>query len=85
MDGAGAVSQYTSLALDGSGWPHISYNAYNNNDLRYARLMPSPSLDKQATPRAGLRNNETLTYTLTISGPGLSVCLWDPLPAYVHM
>jgi uncharacterized repeat protein (TIGR01451 family) len=46
--------------------------------------MPPLSLDKRATPRDGLRNNDTLTYTLTLSGPGLSVRLWDALPAAVN-
>ncbi|MFL7794391.1 MAG: hypothetical protein AB8I69_19775, partial [Anaerolineae bacterium] len=40
-------------------------------------------LDKQATPQDGLRNADVLTYTLTISGPGLSVRLRDPLPTNV--
>ena len=36
-------------------------------------------------PLDGLHNNQTLTYTLSISGPGLSVELWDPLPASVQI
>jgi predicted nucleotidyltransferase len=44
----------------------------------------SLSLSKQATPIDGLRNNETLTYTLELSGPGLNVRLWDPLPPSVR-
>ncbi len=44
-------------------------------------VLPIPlSLDKQATPGNGLHNNDILTYTLTLYGPGLSVRLWDPLP-----
>jgi len=76
--------RHTSLALDESDQPYISYYDDTNDDLKYARLMPSPLLHKQATPSDGLRNNDTLTYTLTLSGPGLSVRLWDPLPANVH-
>jgi hypothetical protein len=76
----------TSLALDGADRPHISYlGGITASDLQYARLRtPVLSLDKQATPTDGLRNNDTLTYTLTISGPGLSVRLWDPLPPLVQ-
>ena len=40
-------------------------------------------LDKQAAPQDGLRNADVLTYTLTISGPDMSVRLWDPLPTDV--
>jgi len=82
VDGNGSLT--TSLSLDESGQPHISYYDYANHDLKYARLIPSPLLGKQASPNDGLRNNDTLTYTLTLSGPGLSVRLWDPLPASVH-
>jgi uncharacterized repeat protein (TIGR01451 family) len=31
-----------------------------------------------------LRNNGTLTFTLTLSGTGLNVVLWDPLPESVN-
>ncbi|MDY7080602.1 MAG: hypothetical protein SXV54_27285 [Chloroflexota bacterium] len=74
-----------SLALDESGWPHISYSG---GGLKYAHLAPvsSPplSLGKQATPDDNVRNNDILTYTLTLYGPGLSVRLWDPLPDAVY-
>jgi uncharacterized repeat protein (TIGR01451 family) len=47
-------------------------------------LPPAFHLDKQATPTDGLRNNGTLTYTLVISGFGLNLRLWDPLPPLVR-
>ncbi len=83
MADSGWGGEYTSLALDESGQPHISYEGPG---LSYAYRTPlAPlSLRKQATPVQDLRNNDRLTYTLTISGPGFSVRLWDPLPDPVH-
>jgi hypothetical protein len=75
--------EYTSLALDEFGQPHVSYQG---RGLAYAYRIPLPplSLRKQVTPIQDLPNNDTLTYTLTLSGPGLDVRLWDPLPDPVH-
>jgi hypothetical protein len=78
---------YTSLVLDSSNQPHISYYQFDHFDigsLKYARLVPSPSLDKRAFPDNGLHNGDTLTYTLSISAPELRVRLWDPLPTGVY-
>jgi hypothetical protein len=85
VDSEAGVGRYSSLALNGAGYPHISYFDETNYHLLYAWLMPPPlSLNKRATPTDGLRNDDTLTYALILSGAGRSVRLWDPLPAGVH-
>ena len=37
-------------------------------------------LSKEANPMNDVFNDDTITYTLTISGAGQSATLWDPLP-----
>lgn len=41
-------------------------------------------LYKEVKPRDGVRNNDTVTYTLTISGIGQNAILWDPVPPSLH-
>lgn len=48
-------------------------------------VLPPPFyLGKRATPTDGLRNDGTLTYTLAVSGCGLTLRLWDPLSPLVR-
>jgi hypothetical protein len=76
----------SSLALDTVGIPHISYcSGTLEPKLKYARLIRPPLvLHKEVTPRDDLHIGSTLTYTLTLSNPGASVRLWDPLPSVVR-
>jgi hypothetical protein len=76
VDSTANLDKVTSLALDSLGRPHIAYpQAY-----AYRTPLPPLSLRKQATPAQDLRNNDTLTYTLTPTAsysPTLRAVVWE--------
>ncbi len=73
------------LPIVNTAWLTDTQNGATITATAFVNLMPLPlSLDKQATPSDDLRNDDTLTYTLTLYGPGLHVRLRDSLPPSVR-
>jgi hypothetical protein len=83
VDEGGDVGRFNSLDLDGAGRPHIVYSDATIGDVRYARVKPL-LVEKRAEPRESVEPGATVTYTLKVSGPGLSVRVFDPLPDLVE-
>ncbi|MCU0610715.1 MAG: hypothetical protein MUE60_02870, partial [Candidatus Eisenbacteria bacterium] len=77
VDSEGDVGRWTSLALDSSYHPHISYYDHGSGDLRYARLAPTgdESLTEEPTVYSLLSvspnpfgTSTTVSYTLRRPG-----------------
>ncbi len=75
----------TSVASSADGYLHVSYfSAFPEIDIWYARTLPLLDLEKSASSIVGVPVGAELTYTLTLTGPGVSVNLLDPLPPNVE-
>jgi hypothetical protein len=75
------VFEAIGFTLDLEGRPHVTYHNPADHGLYHAFRVPRPALSKTAAPAQGLRNGDLLTFTLTVTGPGLDLRFWDPLPA----
>ena len=70
VDSAGNVGQYTSIAVDANGYPHISYYDATNKALKYA-WVPSTILTASASPTtATVNQNFTINGTLSVGTAG---------------
>jgi hypothetical protein len=59
---------YTSIALDGSDYPHISYHHYNEGSLKYAMdICPTTSTTVNASPSPSSDFGQSVTFTATVS------------------
>jgi hypothetical protein len=72
-----------ALTLNTCGNPRIAYYDSDTEQVFYSWQLPSLSLTKTATPVDDLTIDDTLTFTLALSGAGRTVALWDPLPMNV--
>jgi hypothetical protein len=66
--------------LDRPGRLLISYYDASDGDLKHAHHKSSPGLSVRVRLGGSPHRSASLTYTLALSGPGLRVRLWDPLP-----
>ncbi len=73
VDSVGDVGSYTALALDVSGYPHISYYDATNRDLRYARWTGS-EWTSEAVDSAGAVGMYTSLVLDAADHPHISYC-----------
>lgn len=75
----------TSVASSDDGYLHVSYySAFPEIDIWYARTLPLLNLDKNVSSINNVQVGDTLTYTLTLTGSGVTVELYDSLPDHVN-
>jgi uncharacterized repeat protein (TIGR01451 family) len=70
------------LFLGTATFSYVAWDGTNRSKAATVTLNVRPPLrlSKGAEPGDDVRDNDTITYTLTISGAGQSAVLWDPLP-----
>jgi hypothetical protein len=81
VDATGQVGEYGSMALNGAGWPHISYYDRTNGDLKYAYRPDCVPLEAvTATGPLHLPAGITGLYTATHEPPSATLPVdytWD--------
>ena len=76
VDSDGTVGQYTSLALDADGHPHISYYDADRSNLKVAYTTDRPIAAFAASPTTGV-SPLTVVFTDTSTGGEVNAWLWS--------
>jgi hypothetical protein len=73
----GGLGQYSSIALDAAGWPHISYYDFGNGDLKYA-YKDAGGWHVETVDSAGNTGGYTSLALDALDQPNISYCLLLP-------